>query len=456
MEKITLKELMQSVEGHLLKTGEKQSYTSVSIDSRTQNEGGIFFAIRGERTDGHAYIAQAVKAGAAAVVVHREDVPTNYENISVIKVRDTAEALLDFAGYYRSLFHIPIVAITGSSGKTTTKDIVASVLSVKYRTLKTQGNLNNQTGMPLTIFELDSSHEAAVIELGLCDQGEIGNMAKRLRPDIGIITNIGYSHLEKLKTRQGIYEEKTSLFSCFAAKNAAIVNRDDEYMKHYRSGDHAIIGIGIADGDIRATDIVQSQGGISFSVGGQIYHFALPGRHNVYNCLFAVAVGKMLHLTPEEIQKGFDSFAPSKNRMDFQDIAGVHIINDCYNSNPDAARAAVDVLGTKEGCGQKIAVLADMLELGEQANNLHEELGVYVAQKRIDILVAVGQQAAYLAQGALLSGMEKEKIKHFDNNEQATDFLSEVAQAGDCVLLKGSRGMRLEEVLTQFKERKRG
>ncbi len=456
MEKITLNELVQSMNGSLLKEGSKHIYDAVSIDSRSLEPGSIFFAIRGENMDGHDYVASAVATGAAAVVIHREDMGVRAADAAVIKVDDTTQALLDFAGYYRSLFHIPIVAVTGSSGKTTTKDIVASVLSAKYNTLKTQGNLNNQTGMPLTVLQLNSSHEAAVIELGLCDKGEIATMAKSLRPDIGIVTNVGYSHLEKLGTRQGIYEEKVSLFADFGARNAAVVNRDDGFLKQYHSGNHAVIGVGISEGDIKATDVVLNEEGIEFCVNAERYSFSLPGRHNVYNCLVAVTIGKMLHLTQEEIQKGFDDFSPSKNRMDFQTVAEIMIINDCYNSNPDAARAALDVLSDMQCDGKKIAVLADMLELGEQAGVLHEELGVYVAQKNIDRVITVGEQAAHLAQGCRMGGMEEERVEHCLNNEQVVQYLVQTAHKGDCVLLKGSRGMHLEEVLSQFTERKRG
>ena len=456
MEKITLTELVNSINGELLKEGKKHVFVSAGIDSRKQGQDGVFFAIQGENVDGHHYIQEAVDAGAGAVVVHREDIAINDIDAAIIKVQDTTEAFLDFAGYYRSLFHIPVIAITGSSGKTTTKDMIASVLSAKYKVLKTQGNLNNQTGMPLTVLELNSSHEAAVIELGLCEKGDILKMAKRLRPDIGVVTNIGYSHLEKLETRIGIYEEKTSLFSGFGAKNAAVINKDDEFLKQYESNDHAIIGVGIADGDMKATDILQNEQGIAFNVNGEEYTFSLPGMHNVYNCLFAVAVGKMLHLTQEEIQKGFNQYMPSKNRMDFRDIAGIKVINDCYNSNPDAAKAAIEVLSNAKADGKKIAVLADMLELGEQAGALHEEVGVYAAQKNIDQLIVIGEQAAYFAQGALQGGMSEEKIMHCKSNEEATEYLLQIASQGDCVLLKGSRGMHLEEVLTQFEERKRG
>jgi len=452
MESITIANLAKAVDGIILAGSAYESINKVLIDSRQDCLGGVFFAIKGENTDGHLYLDQALKNNAKALVVHN-DINTQHINAAVIKVKDTQQALLDFAGYYKSLFNIPVVAVTGSSGKTTTKDIIASVLSQKYNTLKTIGNFNNQTGMPQTIFNIEKSHEMAVIEFGMSSPGEIYNLAKSIKPDIAVITNIGYSHIQHLKTRENIFKAKTEIVSFFNKNNIAIVNADDDYLKSLSSDKYKIYKAGINNGDIRAENIVQSRGGMDFEVQKEKYFFPLIGMHNVYNCLYAVIIAKHYGLTRAHIQKGFDNFTPSSNRMDIKDINGITVINDVYNSNPQAAQAALAVLKNIDKKGRKIAVLADMLELGQYSKNLHEQIGEYAAECNTDILVTIGKESQYTSNAAISAGLSNSH--HFTDNYTAAKYLKSIIIPGDVVLFKGSRGMKLEQLInTLFSEEK--
>jgi UDP-N-acetylmuramoyl-tripeptide--D-alanyl-D-alanine ligase len=444
MELMTLKSLTRAVNGTMLQGDANTEISNVIIDSRQNGSQAVFFAIKGDNTDGHFYINQVIKNNAAAIVIHN-DIEIDGIDIAVIKVKNTTDALLDLAGYYRKLFSIPLIAVTGSCGKTTTKDIIASVLSEKYSVLKTQGNLNNQTGMPLSIFNLNKNHEMAVIEIGMSNAGEIYNMVMRINPDVAVITNIGYSHIEYLKTRENILKAKLEITSFFNHENVAIINGDDDYLKGVDSNLFKIYKIGIQNGDIKAEDIIEKNNKINFKVNNENYTFPLIGKHNIYNCLYAIILARLFGLSREEIQRGFDHFIPSKNRMDITEHDGITIINDVYNSNPHAAKAALDVLHKMQCSGRKIAVLADMLELGEYSQILHEELGECARIYGIDILVTIGNQAKHISKKAAESGMKN--TVHFYNNICAADYLKSILKDGDLILFKGSRGMKLESII---------
>lgn len=447
MEALTIENLAKAIDGKVLKGDAKEEISNVIIDSRQDGTGSVFFAIKGEATDGHLYIDQAVKNNAKAIVVHN-DLEISQINASVIKVADTTQALLDFAGYYKNLFNIPVVAITGSCGKTTTKDIIASVLAQKFNTLKTQGNFNNQTGLPQNIFNLNRSHQMAVLEMGMSNFGEIYNMAKRIKPDIAVITNIGYSHIEYLKSRENILKAKTEILSFFNEKNIAVINGDDDYLKNIFSDNYKIYKVGIHAGDIKATGIRQVTGGIEFNAGDEKYYFPLIGIHNVYNCLYAITIAKIYGLSHSQIQAGFDAFKPSANRMDIKEHNGYTIINDAYNSNPAAAKAALDVLKNIDRQGRKIAVLADMLELGQFSKSLHEELGKHAAACGVDVLITVGKEAQYIYSAAKEVGINN--AKYFTDNISASNYIKSIIRAGDIILFKGSRGMRLEQIINNI------
>lgn len=444
MELMTLENLTKAINGAMLKGDKNTEVSNVIIDSRENGQEAVFFAIKGDNTDGHFYIDQAIKNKVKAIVIHND---INIENVdtAVIKVNNTTDALLDLAGYYKSLFSVPVIAITGSCGKTTTKDIIASVLSEKYRTLKTQGNFNNQTGLPLTIFNLNKEHQMAVLEMGMGNAGDIYSMAKRINPDIAVITNIGYSHIEYLKTRENILKAKLEITSFFDNENVAILNADDDYLKNINSDVYKIYKIGIHNGDIKAEDIVEDNNGITFKVNNERYTFPLIGQHNIYNCLYAITVAKLFNLKKEDIQRGFDHFIPSKNRMDIKEYNGITIINDVYNSNPHAAKAALQVLKKMKNNGRKIAVLADMLELGEHSKSLHEELGDYAAKCEIDMLITVGKHAEFISKKATAEGMKN--VAYFSDNDSAANYLKSIIKPQDLILFKGSRGMKMELII---------
>ncbi len=448
MEKLTVAEIVCATKG-ILVNGEGKNYiSSVSIDGRQAEPDSVFFAIKGENTDGHLYLAQAVSAGAKAVVVH-EDVAA-LPGIDIIKVDDTTEAMLNLAAYYKKRFQIPFIAITGSSGKTTTKDLVASVLAQQFNTLKTQGNFNNETGMPLTLFRLNSTHEIAVIELGMSRFGEIDNMAKRLQPDVAAITNIGYSHIGELKTQENIFKAKSEVLQYLAEGQTAIVNGDDRHLNTLSSDKYSIIKVGIENGEVRAENIVQSAAGVCFEAAGELYTFRLSGRHNVLNCLFAITIGKLYSLSQKQIQAGLDCFAPSDNRMDIRECGGITLINDVYNSNPDAVKGALDVLCNAAGKSRKVAVLADMLEMGPYAESLHYAVGEYAGKSGVDCLLTVGEDAVHMQRGAEENGVKQ--THYFNNNDELAEGLIDLIKKGDFVLLKGSRGMHLEEVVEKLKK----
>ncbi len=447
MEAVMIESLAKAIDGKVLKGNANETINNVIIDSRQNGTGSVFFAIKGDNTDGHLYIDQALKNNVKAIVIHN-DLDIDKIDAAVIKVKDTTQALLDLAGYYKSLFNIPIVAITGSCGKTTTKDIIASVLAQKFSTLKTQGNFNNQTGLPQSIFNLNHSHQMAVLEMGMSNFGEIYNMAKRIKPDIAVITNIGYSHIEYLKSRENILKAKTEIMSFFNEKNIAVINGDDDYLKNISSDNYKIYKVGIHNGDVRATGIRQINAGIEFNVGDEKYYFPLIGIHNVYNCLYAITIAKIYKLTYEQIQAGFDAFTPSANRMDIKEYNGYTIINDVYNSNPPAAKAAVDVLKNMDKTGRKIAVLADMLELGQFSKSLHEEVGEYASECKIDILITVGKEARNIYTSAVKAGLVN--AAHFTDNISASAYIKSMIQPGDIILFKGSRGMKLEQIINNI------
>jgi len=447
MEAVTIESLAKAIDGKVLKGDASKEIHKVIIDSRQDGTGGVFFAIKGEATDGHLYIDQAVENNVTAIVVHN-DLEIDKVNTAVIKVTDTTQALLDFAGYYKSLFNIPVVAITGSCGKTTTKDIIASVLSQKFNTLKTRGNYNNQTGLPQNIFNLNSSHQMAVLEMGMSNFGEIYNMAKRVKPDIAVITNIGYSHIEYLKSRENILKAKTEILSFFNEKNIAVINGDDDYLKNISSDNYKIYKVGVHAGDIKVEGIRQIKSGIEFNVGDEKYCFPLIGIHNVYNCLYAITIAKIYGLSHSQIQAGFDAFKPSANRMDIKEHNGYTIINDAYNSNPAAAKAALDVLKNIDKQGRKIAVLADMLELGQFSKSLHEEIGKYAANCEIDMLITIGKEAQYIFTSAKEAGVAN--AEYFTDNKSASNYIQSIIRPGDIILFKGSRGMRLEQIINNI------
>jgi UDP-N-acetylmuramoyl-tripeptide--D-alanyl-D-alanine ligase len=431
-----------------VETKEDAVITSVSTDTRKINEGCLFICLKGERFDAHDFIPQAAENGAAAIVSEK-DVECS---VPVLRVESTRKALLDIARMYRESFTIPVVGLTGSVGKTTTKEMIYSVLSEKYNTLKTQGNLNNEIGLPTTLFSLDEKTEAAVIEMGMNHFGEISRLTRTCKPTMAVITNIGVSHIEYLGSRDGILKAKCEIFEGLEKGSFAALNGDDDKLITVRNDGYKIVHYGInnPENDIRAVDITQNGESTSFTVlfKNKEQKVTIPtvGLHNVYDALAAFTVGVCHGIEPQRIAVGLSKYTPAGMRQRVKNVNGITVVEDCYNASPDSQKAAVDTLLALNG-KRKIAVLGDMLELGEKSAELHSEVGKYVSEKKIDMLLTYGEQSQFTAKAVTNSFTE---CFSFLSKEELTNKLLSVLREGDVVLFKASRGMKLEEVINNL------
>jgi len=437
----------------------------VHTDSRSVKKGDLFVALPGERFDAHEFVPAAVAAGAAAVIVRTDYVPPpalRAAGAPVLGVADPLRAYQQLAAAHRARFALPLVAITGSNGKTTTKEMVASVLATRWRTVKTEGNLNNRVGVPQTLFRLNAKFEAAVIEMGVDDMHQTTRLCEIARPTLGLITNIGPDHLEFFKTMDRSAESKAELLAELPKDGAAILNADDRYFGLFKKRARGrVVSFGLsARAHVRAEEIEpHGRDGTQFKLvlPGRSRRLTarirVPGEHNVTNALAAAAVGIALDVPGSAIVAGLAKFRPADMRSQIEVRHGVRIIVDCYNANPASTRAAVRLLGESRAKGRRIAVLGDMLELGPTTAQLHAEVGAYVAEQRIDTLIASGALARNLAQGARAAGMTAVH-EAADAPAAAAELLARV-QPGDVVLVKGSRGMRLERVVEALRERRR-
>ena len=425
--------------------------TKISTDSRDIDENTLFFAIKGERFDAHDFAKQVEENGAAALVCHKKvDV-----SCPVIYVEDTKKALLDLSSYYRKKFKdLILIGLTGSVGKTTTKEMTACVMSRKYNTLKTEGNFNNEIGMPKTLFRIDDTVECAVIEMGMSEFGEISALTNAALPDGAIISNIGVSHIENLGSRDGIFKAKMEMLEGLKKGGPLVLNGDNDKLSTVKTDEFNVIFFGIENekADVRAFDIKENGSNTEFFVKAysKTQKVTIPtvGIHNVYDALAAYTVGLLLELPTEEIAKALENYTPSGMRQRLKEVNGVKIIEDCYNASPDSQRAALNVLSDMNA-GRKIAVLGDMLELGDYSETAHREVGKYAAEKKIDVLYAFGEQSKYIAQEAK-KGVER--VLWFDDKAQLAKTLVQDVKSGDCVLFKASRGMKLEEIIEKLYE----
>lgn len=456
MIQMDVKELCMALNGELI-AGTAGKFCGVSIDSRKIESGQLFVAIIGENLDGHEYVVKALENGGAGAIVQRDmELPLTEEQF-LVKVANTTEALQMLAHYYRKKFDLKVVGITGSVGKTTTKDMIASVLSEKYNVLKTEGNLNNYYGLPLTLFQLRPEHEVLVVEMGMSALKEIELLAKLAEPQIGVVTNVGWSHLEYLKTLDNVAVAKQELIENLTGQHLAILNVDDPRVKGMAqlTDQVAFFGQG-EEADYRALEIhAREIEGTDVVVKAENQEMPLtiplPGEHNVYNALAAMAVGRAWGLSFSEIQAGILKFRPSKMRMNIQKVGnGVTILNDAYNANPDSMRAGLKVLAN--GTGRKIAVLGDMLELGEFSESAHREIGQLAIEVGVDYLFAKGPFAPQVVEGAVEGGLDSERARAFATNEELAEQLLPMVQSGDTILVKGSRGMKMEEIVKRLEE----
>ena len=453
MEKIMLSEIISAVRGSFGYPADVE-IEDISTDTRTIEPNSLFIALKGENFDGHDFAEKAMELGAAAVMTERP-----VHGARCLIVDSTAQGLLDVASYYRSRFDIPLVGITGSVGKTTTKDMIHSVLSRGFKTLKTEANHNNEVGMPKTLLELDSSYEAAVIEMGMNHKGEISRMSTSCKPNICVITNIGVSHIENLGSQEGILKAKLEILDGASADAPLILSRDDRLLSKVELyGGRKIMYYSVSkkDSDVYASDIKADSEGISFNIhyDKQKYEARINclGDHNVKNALAAFCCGIAAGMDIESIIAGLGDFRPQGMRQNIIRENGMTYVLDCYNAAPDSMRASLSVLSQVETTGRRIAVLGDMLELGKGAARYHRTVGEYVRASKADILLCFGDNSNYYIEGACDKGFDRENTRHFDTREELADYLKGMMREGDAILFKGSRGMKLEEVYDAVKQ----
>ena len=451
MFKYSIDELCTAIDGTLISNAYNGYIQNVTIDSRVVEDDSVFFALVGEVTDGHNYINSAIDNGVKAIIVHKEI--DKLDGVAQILVADTFNALQKLAKHYIEKFDIPFVAITGSSGKTTTKDIVAQVLSQKYSVHKTIGNLNSTTGVPLTIFKLKDTHQISVIEMSMSHKGEIYGNAEIVHPNTAVITNIGQAHIEFLGSQKEIFLAKKEICGFLTENDNLIINVNDEYLSTISNEVYKIIKVGIDAGKLSAFNINNSKDGVSFDVEIEQrvcrFSFPIPGNHNILNALCAIQVGLIYGMTPEEIQLGLTTDGFSKNRMEKTVINGITLINDSYNANPTAMNAALDVLGYYNDC-RKIAVLGDMFELGENSEKYHYECGVHAAKSKVDILLVTGVYAKDYKSG--FDSLNYGEFISFEDKSDLTNYIINNLNNEVAVLFKASNGAKLNTVFNEVKE----
>ncbi len=468
MTAFTGEEVLAATGGTLLKGRIDCRIRRLCTDSRAVRKGDLFVALKGDRFDGHHFVDGAFKQGAKGVVIEaasadgvdvrrrlRASAAIRGSEPLVVKVKDSLRAYQDLATFHRRRFDIPVIAVTGSNGKTTTKEMVGKALSQRWRLLQTVGNLNNRIGLPQTVLRLTASHQVAVLELGVDAEGQTSRLANVARPTIGIITNVGRDHLEFFGDVDGSARAKAELLAALPDDGALILNADDPYYHFFRRRARcSVVSFGLRrQADVRGSEIRQQGKRMEFRLhvtGRQRAHrlsLAVPGTHNVSNALAAVAVGHVLGLSVAKIAEGLSRVRPVAMRSHVCSRRGLTIIQDCYNANPDSMKAAVTLLKNLGETKRTIAVLGDMLELGEDARTLHREVGAHVADRRISFLIACGALGKEIARGAAARGMAPSRIVETQRVREAASVLRALAEPGDVVLLKASRGMKMEAVL---------
>lgn len=448
-----IQEIANVTNGRILQGDPHTSIKSVCTDSRKASGGELFIALQGQQ-DGHDFIPQALEQGVSALLISKEIVDLPIE-VPVILVADTLVALQQLASHNRSRLNIPVVAVTGSNGKTSTKDMIAAVLSTGYKTLKTQANFNNELGLPLTLLNLEESHQAAVVEMGMRGLGEIDFLARLAKPTAAVITNIGEAHLELLGSVQNIAQAKTEVLEHINPEGFAVLNVDSPYIRELagRCRGRVVLYSLTGDADLRASNIRPEGNGVRYDLsypgGSTEIYLPVPGSHNVMNSLAAVGVGLQLGLTITEITRGLKQVALTHSRLEIIEAKGITVINDTYNANPSSTKAALQVL-QETAKGRKIAVLGNMYELGAREQAGHQEVGEVAAAMAVDALLAVGNLAQWIAQGGLKGGLPPRKVIHCDNNAMAIAELQKLIKPGDTLLIKGSRGMHMEEIVKEL------
>jgi len=454
MKKLMAREVAKAMSGSLV-CGDAESWIlGISTDSRALKPRMAFFPLIGDRFNGHDFMFDAIDAGAAVLVCSEDPAPVlsraKSKDVVVIKVDDTLLALQELAAYYLRQFQLHRIAVTGSTGKTTTKELLFHILSERYKTVRNRGNLNNLIGLPLSIFEIDETTEAAVFELGMDRIGEIRRLVEIFRPQIGLITNVGHSHLERLGSRENILAAKLEIASLLEDGDTLVINTDNDLLSGFRpEGPYHVVRVGRSDhADIRIVSAEsRGQDGIVFTLQSESetadFTLSMAGLHNAGNSAMAVGAATCLGIDLQTAARGLAKATATDKRLNIKEIRGIRIIDDTYNASPDSMRAAIDVLSASAG-GRKIAILGDMFELGPEEELHHREVGEYALKSGIDVVISVGKNARHISSGA--EGGSARAI-HFDNQELLREVLDQWIRTGDTVLVKGSRGMEMDHIV---------
>jgi UDP-N-acetylmuramoyl-tripeptide--D-alanyl-D-alanine ligase len=465
MKSLSILEVTKAVGGRVIQEGTATSITGVSTDSRTTKPGDLFVPLEGENFDGHDYLVQAAEKGAVAVLTHNLN-KTLPQGVHTIVTGNTLRALQDLASWYLRSLPIPIIAVIGSTGKTTTKDLLSLVLSKKYQVLKTQGNFNNEIGLPMTLFQLEPHHEIGVLEMGMSGFGEISCLAKIAPPKAVVFTNIGVSHIENLGSRDNIWAAKSEVLEQLNEGCTVFLNDDNDILR--REGElmlggsvpYKVVRYGTGNGAEYLAENIQLLGeaGITYDLvaEGKTWPISLkvPGRHNVLNSLAAIAAGRAFGVEMADIQVALPLYTGGNMRLDIfspPGIEDVKVIDDAYNASPDSVQAALKILKDMTG-GRKIAILGDMLELGEYAKEAHQLVGKWVYECGINVLITVGKAGLWTTEAAIESGLDKKAVFHKVGNTEIIQWLKENLLQGDRILVKGSRGLKMEEVVSYLRQ----
>jgi len=430
------------------------SVSGVSIDSRTIRPGEIFIALRGENFDGYRFIASAYEKGAVATVVQEgHELSENETGIPVLFVRESTDFLMQLAAWYRRQFSIPVIGLTGSAGKTTAKELLASVLRTKYRVVKTEGNKNNFVGVPLSLFHIMHNTEAGVFELGTNHPGEIARLTEIVSPTHGVVTNIGSGHIGYFGSKEAIYREKRSLLDGVSKDGRIYINEDDPLLRRYRREGVTIKKIGLSEGvDYHGLfSGMDGSGSVRFRVNdGPEILLPIPGKHHLMNGLLAAAIGLDLGISPDQVKEGLESVPPVHQRMEMLHSKNILFINDAYNSNPESLIAAIDFLRSlpAQSKGRRFLVLGDMLELGDLGEQEHHKIGEYLKQNPVDFVFSMGQLCRIIDETLRTGNGNPAQTEWFVDYKSLADALAAAIRDGDVVLVKGSRGMAMENVFT--------
>jgi UDP-N-acetylmuramoyl-tripeptide--D-alanyl-D-alanine ligase len=460
----TIKDMLSATGGELMSGNPDSVFTGVSIDSRNIGGDDVFVAIVGEVHDGHGFVGGVIDQGVNGVIIDNKavaDFPISAwqsAKIGCIAVNDTTRALGNLAAYHRRRVNASVVAITGSNGKTTTRQMTAAVVGGRFNTLSTVANFNNEIGLPLTLLRLQPGHQWAVVELGTNSPGEIARLAEIATADIGVITNVGPAHLEKLGSLDGVMREKGDLLNRLSNSGRAVLNADDDRVCRLAARtDKDVVLFGLAEeAAVRAEDIRETTAGIAFTLvlpeERTPINLSLSGRFMVANALAAAAVGYLLGIGADDIRAGLESFSTTAGRMGIVELpGGIHIIDDTYNANPGSMQAAIMTLNSLSSGQRSILVSGDMLELGEQSPSMHQQVGAQAAANRVERLYATGEFADSVAAGAIEAGMNPQHI-FCGTKDQIVEDLKAELKSGDWILVKGSRGSAMEDVVKGLKQ----